>query len=128
MTYIGAAIEDYVVVNGLGVLHTQATHIRISVIEPNTYAIATGSSIGNKNWGAGAAFATDVAGTPSGRQVLANPITNGAVTADGMATWWAATDEVNGRLLAHGQLSAPTQVFNGYTFTLPSFLIKIPAQ
>lgn len=127
MPYIGAAIEDYIIANGLERLHSEATHVRICASEPNTYALAI-TSLGYKDWGAGGVCQGNVAATPTGRQVFSNLVTGGTVIADGTASWWAITDETNSRLHAHGPLQAPVQVFSGYTFSLPSFSIKMEAQ
>jgi hypothetical protein len=66
--------------------------------------------------------------SPNGRLITSAAITDGTVTTSGTAAWWAATDETNSRLLAHGSLSATQVVTAGNTFTLGSFTIRLPTQ
>ena len=131
--YTGPSIEDYIVQNGITHLHSDVTYIRITANEPTTYALATtgsGSSqmLGFKSWGANNAIGADASGSPSGRVVASTAITDGTIVTTGTAGWWAATDEVSSRLLAHGSLSATQAVTAGNSFSLGSFTIRIPAQ
>lgn len=62
-----------------------------------------------------------------GREVVIDAITDGSVSADGTADYWAIVkDSATSRLLAAGDLSAPQAVSNGNTFTLTSFAIGVP--
>ena len=57
---MAAAIELYVCQNGLNVLHTDATHIRVtdSGTEPTSYDIAVNQCIAYKSFGPGLVFWT----------------------------------------------------------------------
>lgn len=122
-------LQDRVLDLGLNVLDTEATHIYVVSADPTTYTEATSTyALGNKNFGAGAAFGSPAAGSPNGRKVDSVAITDGSITATGTATGWAVTDNTNTRLLANGDLSSSQSVTNGNTFTLGSFEIRIPNQ
>jgi hypothetical protein len=126
--YTGPAIEDYIVQNGIAAVHTGTTNIRINSTEPTTYAIAvTSGCLGYKSFGANNTFGADTSASPSGRLVTSAAISDGTITTSGTASWWAATDETNSRLLAHGSLSATQAVTSGNSFSLAAFTIKIPA-
>lgn len=121
-------IADRVYDNGLTVLDTEANAIYICNAEPSTYAAATttnalGSATGGNFPGIGA----PAAGSPNGRQVTVNAVTNGSVTGTGTASHYAIVDTVNSRLLATSSLTASQAVTSGNTFTLTSFTIRIPA-
>lgn len=130
MPYTGPAIEDYVALNGIDVLHGEATTIFVcSNPEPNTYSLATTTSaLGFKSFGAGNTFGADVAASPNGRSVTSNSCTDGTITTSGTAAWWAVVDEANSRLLAHGTFTASQVVLVGNTFSLGVFSIQVPAQ
>lgn len=126
---MAAHLEDRVLDNGLTVLDTEATDIVVCSSEPTTYAEANATyALGRKVFGAGGCFGSPAAGSPNGRKVSSVAITDGSITADGTAAWWAAIDTGNTRLLAVGQLAASQAVTNGNTFSLPSFDIRIPSQ
>jgi hypothetical protein len=120
-------LNDRVFDNGLTVLDTEANRLDICSSEPTTYTQATatntlGNAVGVDYPGIGAPSA----GSPNGRQVTFNAVTNGSITATGTATHYAITDTGNSRLLATGALSASQAVTNGNTFTTSSFTIRIP--
>lgn len=120
-------IADRVFDLGLNVLDTEATHIYVCSAEPATYTAATSTNaLGNKNFGAGAAFGAPADGVTNGRRVSSVAITDGTITATGTATHWAVTDNTNSRLLATGALSASASLTSGGTFTLGSFDVTIP--
>ena|SRR5579871_290707 len=122
-------VADYVLDNGLAALDTLASHIYLCSQDPTTYTEATSTyALGNKNFGAGAAFGSPAAGSPNGRKVSSTAITDGSVTGTGTAAKWAAVDGANSRLLANGSLSASQPVTSGNTFTLGSFDIRLPNQ
>jgi hypothetical protein len=126
-----ATVEDRVLDLGLEVLNDEPTHIRVCSSEPTTYAQATTThSLGMKSFGAGGVFNDPAAGTPNGRKVTSNAITDGTIQTTGTASWWAITDETPGsvRLLAHGLLASAQVVTSGNTFTLAAFDIRIPNQ
>jgi hypothetical protein len=127
---MASVLADYILDNGLVILDTLATHIYIcSATDPTTYTEATSTfALGNKNFGAGAAFGAPAAGSPNGRKVTSNAITDGNVTGTGTAAKWAVVDSVNSRLYCNGALSATQAVTSGNTFTLAAFDIRIPNQ
>ena len=117
-----AFISDEVFDQGLDYADANGTRIDICSAEPTTYAAATSTlSLGNKtgmNTGATEDGATD------GRRVIVPAITDGNVTATGMATHWALTDG-SATLIATGALSNPQDVTNGNPFTLDAISITI---
>ena len=122
-------LSDRVLDLGLNVLDTEASHIHLCSQDPTTYTEASSTySLGNKNFGAGAAFGSPAAASPNGRKVTSTAITDGSVTATGSAAKWAAVDATNTRLLANGSLAASQTVTSGNTFSLASFDIRIPNQ
>lgn len=122
------AVGDRVLDLGLNVIDTEATHIYICYTsEPTTHTEATSTkACGNKNFGAGAVTGAPAAGTPNGRKVTTNAITDGSVTATQTAGWWAITDNTASRLLASGALAATQAVTSGNTFTLAAFDVRLP--
>jgi hypothetical protein len=122
---MAAKLESDVLDLGLNVLDTLTSHIFICSSEPTTYAIASTSGLlGQKSWGAGAAFGSPAAGTsPTGRKVTSVQITDGTITTSGTASWWAACGTAS--LHAHGTLSTPQVVTAGNTFTLAAFEIRV---
>jgi hypothetical protein len=122
-------LSDYALDNGLVAIKTYADRIYICSQDPSSYTDATGTyALGSNYFGSGNVFNGPVAGTPNGRQITSNPISNGAVTATGTALKWAVVDTVNARLLANGSLSAAQSVTSGGGFTLGAFTIRTPNQ
>ena len=122
-------LESRVLDLGLNVLDTEATHIYLCSGDPADFTNASSTlALGNKNFGAGAAFGSPAAGTPNGRKVASTAITDGSITGTGTATKWAVTDNTNSRLLAVGSLAASQAVTSGNTFSLPTFDIRIPSE
>ncbi len=121
-----AQIEDRVLDYGLRELTTNATSIYLCAVEPTTYAIATGiGKLGAKVFGAGNVCGAPTAGSAA-RKVSTTAVIDGSVTADGIAGWWAVTDDVNSRLLVHERLAENKLMAKGNIFTLDSFDISIP--
>lgn len=121
-------LNDRILDNGLQILSDEADRLDICSTEPATYAEATSTySLGNKDHGAsGSAFGNPEDRSPSGRKVASTAVTDGAVTADGTAAYWAVSEVGNTRLLAAGDLASSQGVTNGNSFSLPSFDIGIP--
>lgn len=116
-----AYINDTVYDNGLTVLDTGGTRLDITSTEATTYAQATTTySLGNKTVNTGAPQAGDV----DGRKVVVPAITDGLVTADGTAGFWALSNGTD-TLYATGPLTAPQAVTNGNQFTLDAINITI---
>lgn len=119
-----AYINDYVFDNGLTKLDTEANRLDITSTEATSYAEATSTyTLGNKT-SLDVGSPTDL--SPNGRKVVVTAITDGSVTGDGTAAYWAVSDTGNSRLLATGDLSSSQGVTNGNTFTLTAFDIGIP--
>jgi hypothetical protein len=120
-----ATLNDRVYDNGLGIFATEGTRLDICGTEPTTYTQATSTnSLGNKT---SLSVGAPAARAGGGREVTVASFTNGNVTANGTAAYYAITDPTNSRLLATGQLSGSQAVTSGNTFSLSSFKIGIPA-
>lgn len=119
-----ASLSNNVFDSGLNYLDTNASHLYICSTEPTTYTEAiTTYALGNKATPTIAAPSDRVGG---GREVVVSAITDGSVTADGTAGFYAIVYAGNTELLAAGSLSATQSVTNGNTFTLTEFAIGIP--
>jgi len=119
-------LGDQVLDAGLAALDNDCDKIFICSAKPTTYTEATATfALGNKNWGAGAAFTAPAAGSPDGRIVNSVAITNGSVTGTGTATHWAAVDSAASRLLATDVVAASLAVTSGQQFTLASFAVHM---
>ena len=122
-----AQLETIALNSGLNQLHTNVTHITVCSGEPTTYALATGASLlGYNSFGAGNAFGVPSTTSTSLWTTSSAAVTAGTITTTGTANWWAAVDETNSSLYAHGSLSASQVVTAGNTFSLASFNISIP--
>lgn len=122
---MAARLEDTILDSGLSVLDTLSTTISVCSAEPTTIAIAaTSGLLGFKTGAGGSCFGSPTTTTAGTREVASVAISDGTITTAGTASWWAAY--VAGTLHAHGTLSGAQVVTNGNTFTLASFLIRIP--
>ncbi len=122
-------LYDYAIDYGLDTMQSEATDIVLCSAEPSTYAEANATyALGRKVFGAGSCFTAVEARSPNGRKIASVAISDGAISADGTAAYWAVIDTVNSRLLAHGNLSAGVAVTNGNSFSLDSFDIGVPGQ
>jgi len=120
MAYLNSRIQDF----GLNVLDTEANRLDICTTEPTTFSQATTTyTVGNKT---SISVGSPADRTPSGRKVTVAAITDGNVTGNNTAAFWAVTDTVNSRLLAAGSLSSGQVVTSGNTFTMTAFDIGIP--
>ena len=118
-----ASLGNNIFDQGLNYLVTNGTRLDICSSEPATYAAATSTlTLGNKTALSIGASADRSGG---GREVTVPAITNGTVTANGTAAFYAITDGTS-ELLATGSLSASQVVTSGNTFTLTSFKVGIP--
>jgi hypothetical protein len=119
-----AFINDEVFDQGLDYADTNGTRIDICKTEPASYSSATTEgavSLGNKT-GLNTGITAD--GSVDGRRVSVPPISDGTVTADGTAAFWALTDGA-AILVATGALAATQVVTSGNTFTLDQIEITI---
>lgn len=100
-----------------------ATNRRVDICytaEPTTYTEATSTNTcGNKT---GLTMTSIGNGATDGRKVDTPAITDGSVTADQTAGWWALTD-ASSVLHAAGALSATQVVASGNTFSLGAISI-----
>jgi hypothetical protein len=118
-----AFLHDSALDSGLSWIDTNASRLDICSSEPTTYAEATSTyTLGNKT-GINPDAPADRTG--GGRQVTIPAITDGSVTGDGTAAYWALTNGSD-TLIATNSLSSSQGVSNGNTFTLTSFEIGIP--
>jgi len=117
-------LHDDVLDNGLSSIPTVVEYLYICSAMPTTYAEAQATyALGNK-----AAPSIGAVGdrTGGGRKVTVAAISDGAVTADGTAGYYALTDNSLSKLIAAGALASSQGVSNGNTFTLTAFDIGIP--
>jgi len=118
-------MSDEIFDQGLDYADTNGTRVDITdTAEATTYSLATvdgTNSLGNKtslNTGATANGAVD------GRKVTVPAITDGTVTENGTAGFWALTDN-SSLLLATGPLTSSQGVTDGNTFSLDAIILAI---
>jgi len=117
-------LHDDVFDSGLSVLDTLVENLYICSTLPTTFTQASDTyKLGVK--------ATPTVSAPSdrtggGRKVTISAITDGTVSADGTAGFYALTDDSTSKLLAQGDLNATQVVTSGNVFTLTSFDIGFP--
>ena len=117
-----AFLNDLVLDAALDEIQTNTTTLYICSAAPVTYAEASSTyALGNK---ASPTVGTPGDGDTNGRKITISAISDGSVTADGTADYWALTS--GSVLYAAGDLASPQGVSNGNTFTLTSFDIEIP--
>ena len=115
-------LHDDVLDAALNVIDTNVTTLYICSSLPSTYAEASSTyALGNK---ATPTVSTPTDGDTSGRKVTISAISDGSVTADGTAAFWALTSGTV--LYAAYDLASSQGVSNGNTFTLTAFDIEIP--
>jgi hypothetical protein len=118
-----AYINDYVLDLALSYIDISANRLDICSTEPTNFSQATSSlTLGNKT---GISVSAPTNRTPDGRKVTVSAITDGTITGNGTAAFWAITDTANSRLVATGSLGTPQVVTSPNTFTLQSFDIGI---
>lgn len=117
MAYLADAVFD----SGLGVATTSGTRIDITSADPvGTYACVTTNTLGNKTVTTGSA----TNGAVDGRRVVVPAITDGSVTNNGTAAYWALTNGASA-VIASGPLTASQVVTSGNTFTLDAISITL---
>jgi len=117
-----AFINDSAFDAALDYIKTNGTQLDICSGEPANYAGIASVSLGNKT---SLSIGSPANGASSGRKVAVPAITDGEVTADGTAAYWAISNGSD-TLVATGALSASQGVTDGNTFTLASFDITFP--
>lgn len=105
----------------LNYIKNNATVLHICSTEPTQYSEVATYTLGNKST---PGFTGPAAGDASGRKITVTAISDGSVTADGTAAFWAIVSGTE--LLAANDLAATQGVSNGNTFTLPAFDIENP--
>lgn len=121
-----SGLGDHVIDYGLISLVADATRLYICSADPSSYAEALSFGLGVKIQGAGNCFSAPQAGTPTGRAVISIPITDGDITANGIADFFGFVDNINNRLLVSGPLPETQQVTVGNTFQLGAITIRVP--
>jgi hypothetical protein len=121
-----AQVEPIVLDFGLAGLRAAVTHLTLCAAEPTSYAMAVAAPLGYQSFGAGQAFGAPATSSATLRAVSSVPVTAGTITTTGTAAWWAAIDETNSALYAHGGMNTPLAVTAGLTFALSSFNISVP--
>ena len=117
-------LHDDVFDSGLSVLDTLVENLYICSTLPTTFAEASSTyALGVK---ATPTVSAPADRTGGGRKVTVSAITDGTVSANGTAGFYALTDDSLSKLLAQGDLSATQVVTSGNTFTLTAFDIGIP--
>lgn len=114
-------INDEVFDGGLDYADVNGTKIDICSAEPADYAGIAAVTLGNET-GLNTSVPED--GDVDGRKVVVPAITDGDVTADGDAAYWALSDG-SAVLVASGALDSPQTVTNGNKFTLDAIDITI---
>jgi len=117
-------LHDDVFDSGLSVLDTLVENLYICSTLPTTFLEASSTyKLGTK---AAPTISAPGDRTGGGRKVTVSAITDGAISADGTAGFYALTDDSASKLLAQGDLAATQVVTNGNVFTLTAFDIGIP--
>jgi hypothetical protein len=125
MPFVDSRVLDL----GLNVLDTESTHMYLCSAEPANFTQASSTlALANNNFGAGNVFGAPAAGSPNGRKVTSAAVSAGSVTATGLATNWAATDNANSRLNVTGALAASQNVTTGNTWGMAALDVRLPSQ
>lgn len=126
------ALGDYAIDLGLNTLNTLADKVYVCSSTPTTFNEATlapgsgGYALGSKDFGVGAVFTGSIAaGSPAGRKLTSDAVTNGLIATNGTVMCWAIVDSVNSRLLARGPLTGGTAVTAGQGFTLEAIVVHM---
>lgn len=120
-----AFIADYILDLALSELDTATSTLYICSQEPTTYAEASSTyALGSKTSLSIGAPADRVA-AGNGRRVTVASFSDGSVSTNGTATYWAITKSGT-TLMATGSLASSQAVTSGNTFSLAAFDIGIP--
>jgi len=115
-----AFVNDNAYDAAIGYLITNGTVLHICSAEP--VSVGALNSLGNKT---GLTLGAAGAGSPSGRKTTVPAITDGTVTGNGTAAYWALINAGATVLVATGELSASQVVSSGNVFTLAAFDITL---
>lgn len=113
---------DIVLDQGLTAL-SLANIMHLCSAMPTNYASVIAATLGNKNLGPGNVFGPINAGV--GRERSSVAFSGGAITANGTASYWAAVDSVNSRLLAAGSVATARGVTSGGQFSMPAITVGL---
>ena len=110
---------------GLNSIQDNVGALHICSALPATYAEATSTySLGSKT-SPSVAEPSDKSG--GGREIVVAAITDGTVSSDGTASYWALVKTTaTTRLLAAGNIDVPQAVTTGNPFTLTAFPVGFP--
>jgi hypothetical protein len=116
--YLGTNVYD----KGLEYL-ANGNELHICSAQPANYAGLAAVDLGVKT--------SPTIGSPeaavSGRKVIISAVTDGSVTGDGTAAYYALVYTTGSELLAAADLNAGQVVASGNTFTLTAITITLPA-
>lgn len=111
-------LNDSVMDGGLTVIDTDADELWLCSAEPDTYTEATVTfALGSKS----APSISLVNGAVDGRAAQVAAFTDGAVSDDGTAGFWALVDSGSSVLLAAGALTGTQAVTTGNPFSFAQF-------
>jgi hypothetical protein len=120
---MAATLHDDVFDAALNVVKNNTENLYICSSMPTTFAEASSTyKLGTK---ATPGF-TGPADDTSGRKLTITAITDGTVSANGTAGFFALTDDSASKLLVAQALNATQAVISGNTFTLTSQKVAIP--
>jgi len=117
-------LNDYIPDLALAYLDTDGNRLDICSTEPTTYTQAiTTYSLGNKT---SLSIGAPTDRTPNGRKVTVATFSDGTVTANGTAAYWAIVSTTSSRLIAANALASSQVVTTPNSFSLAAFDIGIP--
>lgn len=121
---MAATLHDDVLDGALNVIKNNTENLYIcKTAQPTTFTEASSTyKVGVK---ASPSF-TGPENDTSGRKLTVDAISDGSVTGDGTAGWWALTDDSASKLLVAYELNATQVVTNGNTFSLTAMKINLP--
>jgi hypothetical protein len=125
-------VADSVIDNGLASLKSAGRYVYIcsdgldASTNPTHTEVTSTYDLGSKDLTAGGVIPGAIAAATGGRKVTTASISDGSVTDNGTAQFWAITDGSN--VLAVGDLSGTQAVTSGNTFSLGAFDITIKYQ
>ena len=109
---------------GISQLTTVVETLFICSSQPTTYAEAVAATLGSK---AAPAITGPKDKAGGGREVTVGAISDGAVTVNGTAAYFALVDDSASKMLVSQALSASQSVTAGNPFTTTSHKVGIPA-
>ena len=110
---------------GLVSLDLECNRIYVCSQDPADFAATVSSALGSKTTTTGAVFGAPQAGSGGGRIVTSIPISDGAITASGLATHLAFVDYSSSRLLIVTPLPTPINVYIGERWTLDAITVHL---